>query len=111
MAEGEHDYASAHGGGRQLPPAQQRYLDGSDRLAETQARRLAIVDHAGWPHDTLLSAGDMLVLSPERLRFGLYARSTTAANLARDRRAELTVALEAGPCEARLRVGRLQPDE
>jgi len=111
MAEAEHVYAPAQGGGMQLPAALQRYLDGSDLLAKTQALRLASVDDAGWPHDTLLSAGDMQVLSPQRLRFGLFARSTTAANLARDGRAVLTLALEEGLCEVRLRIRRLQPDE
>lgn len=111
MAEAEHDHAPAHGGATQLPPARQRYLDGSDLLAKTQALRLASVDNAGWPHDTLLSAGDMLGRSLEGLRFGPFARSTTAGNLARDGRAVLTLALEAGLCEGRLRVSRLQPDE
>lgn len=111
MAEAEHAYTPAQGGDNQLPPALQRYLDGSDLLARTQALRLASVDAAGWPHATLLSAGELLVLSPQRLRFGLFAQSSTAANLARDDRAVLALALEPALCEVRLRVRRLQPDD
>lgn len=111
MEDADHAYTPARGGDTQMPPALLHYLDGSSLQDKTQALRLASVDGAGWPHDTLLSAGDMLALSPQRLRFVLFARSTTAANLQRDGRAVLTMALAPGLCEVRLKVGRLQPDE
>ena len=110
MNDAEHVYAPPRTGARQLPDALLRYLDGSELLGKTQALRLSTVDASGWPHAALLSAGDVLALSPQLLRFGLFAQSTTAANLARDGRVVLTLALDGGLCEARLQVRRLQPD-
>lgn len=111
MGDGEPGYAAPSAYGAQLPPALQRYLDGNDLEQKTQALRLASVDADGWPHAALLSAGEMLALSPQQLRFALVAQSTTAANLARDGRAVLTLALERGLCELRLQVRRLSPDD
>ena len=111
MNDPAHAYTPPRDAGRQLPAALQQYLDGSDLLRKTQALRLSTVDATGWPHAMLLSAGDLLAVSPQQLRFMLFAESTTAANLARDGRVVLTLALDGGLCEVRLQVRRLQPDE
>ena len=110
MSDADEAYTAPSDAGLQLPPALQQYLDGSDLLQKTQALRLATVDAAGWPHAALLSAGEMLAVGPQRLRFALFGQSTTAGNLARDGRGALTLALERGLCELRLQVRRLQPD-
>ena len=111
MNDAEHAYTPPRSEAKQLPEALMRYLDGGDLLHKTQALRLSTVDAAGWPHAALLSAGDVLAVSPQRLRFVLFAQSTTAANLARDGRVTLSMALDRGMCELRLHTRRLAPDE
>jgi hypothetical protein len=111
MSDAAHAYTVALDTGRQLPPALQQYLDGTGLLDKTQALRLATVDAAGWPHAALLSAGDALAVSAQALRFALLGQSQTAANLARDGRLVLTLALDRGLCEVRLHARRLAPDE
>lgn len=90
-----------------VPDAVARYLDGTDLLAKTQAVRLSTVAEGGWPAASLLSAGDMLVVPPGRIRFLLFPESTTTANLVRDDRLTLALALDGGICELRLRTRRL----
>jgi hypothetical protein len=108
MSEAAHDYMPPHATAAKAIPAQvARYLDGTDLLAKTQALRLSTVDAAGWPHAALLSAGDMLVLPSERIRFVIFPQSATAANLTRDGRLTLTLSLDGGMLELRLRARRL----
>lgn len=90
-----------------LPPQFASLLDGTDLLAKTQALRLSTVDPQGWPHASLLSAGDMLAMPPGRIRFLVFAESTTTANLMRDNRVTITLALDGGMCELRLKARRL----
>jgi len=90
-----------------VPAHVARYLDGTDLLAKTQALRLSTVDAAGWPHASLLSAGDMLAMPSGRIRFVIFPQSATAANLARDGRVTLTLSLGGGMCELRLRARRV----
>ncbi len=108
MNEAEHSYTPPLVRGANAVPAPvARYLDGTDLLAKTQALRLSTIDAAGWPHASLLSAGDMLALPPGRIRFVLFPTSGTAANLARDGRLTLTLSLDGGMCELQLRAHRL----
>jgi hypothetical protein len=108
MTEAEHAYKTLpHIASTSLPVAVARYLDGTDLLEKTQALRLSTVDVAGWPHAALLSAGDMVALPSERIRFALFPQSATTANLARDGRLTLTLSLDGGMCEVRLRARRL----
>ncbi|MFO0996373.1 MAG: pyridoxamine 5'-phosphate oxidase family protein [Alphaproteobacteria bacterium] len=86
-----------------IPDQIVRYFDGKDLLQKTQAIRLSTVDAAGWPHASLLSAGDVLAMSPERLRFAVFAQSTTTANLLRDGRVTATLSIDRGMCEVRMR--------
>lgn len=109
MIHADHTYTPPHStGATQMPDALLRYLDGTELLHKTQALRLSTVDAAGWPHAALLSAGDALAVSPQRLRFVVFAQSTTAANLARDGRISLTLSLDRGMCELRMHARRLE---
>jgi hypothetical protein len=104
MSEAEHVYTPPRAATANALPAEvARYLDGTDLLAKTQALRLSTVDAAGWPHAALLSAGDMVLLPSGRLRFAVFPQSTTVANLTRDGRITITLALDGGMCEMRLR--------
>lgn len=85
-----------------IPDLVASYLDGSDLLSKSQAVRLGTVDADGWPHASLLSAGDVLALPPDRIRFVVYPESRFAANLVRDGRLGLTLSLDGGMCELRL---------
>ena len=91
------------------PPAVAHYLDGTNLLQKTQALRLSTIDPAGWPHAALLSAGDMLILPSGRLRFVIFPDSTTTANLMRDGRLTVSLALDEGIWEMRLKACRLAP--
>jgi hypothetical protein len=90
-----------------LPSQVAGYLDGTNLLAKTQALRISTVDAEGWPHASLLSAGDMLAMPSGRIRFVIFAQSATAANLVRDGRVTITLALDGGMCELRMRCRRL----
>lgn len=106
MSEAAHTYVPPRSEAS-LPPAVAQYLDGTNLLQKTQAIRLATADPAGWPHASLLSAGDMLLLPSGRLRFVIFPDSTTTANLMRDGRLVVTLALTEGMWELRLRARRL----
>ncbi len=81
--------------GNQLPPALRSLLDGRDLAGKTGlALLLVTVDARGYPHCALLSVGEVLACSPERLRLALYGSSSTTANLRRGGR--LTLALASG---------------
>jgi hypothetical protein len=89
------------------PPPVADYLDGTNLPQKTQALRLSTIDPAGWPHAALLSAGDMLILPSGRFRLVIFPDSTTTANLMRDHRLTVTVALGEGIWEMRLNTRRL----
>jgi hypothetical protein len=57
------------------------------------------VDADGWPHASLLSAGDMLALPGGRIRLAIHPGSSTCGNLARDGRLTLTMPVGRGLCE------------
>jgi hypothetical protein len=108
MSEPGHVYAPPQtSAAKTVPEPVARYLDGTDLPAKTQALRLSTVDAEGWPHASLLSAGDVLIVSPERIRFAVFPQSETTANLTRDGRVVLTLSLDGGMCEVRLRARRL----
>jgi hypothetical protein len=108
MREAEHTYEPLpHVATQTVPIAVAGYLDGADLSKKTQALRLSTIDAAGWPHAALLSAGDMVALPSGRIRFALFPQSTTTENLARDGRLTLTLSLDGGMCELRLRARRL----
>ena len=90
-----------------LPGQVQDYLNGKDLAAKTEALRISTVNEDGWPHASLLSAGDMLALPPDRIRFVTFPQSSMTANLLRDGRVTVTLVLDGGMCELRMRCRRL----
>jgi hypothetical protein len=109
MHEADHAYVPPRTTSEKAVPAEvARYLDGADLLAKSQALRLSTIDAAGWPHAALLSAGDVVAMPNGRIRFALFPQSLTTANLTRDGRLTLSLSLDGGICELKLRAHRLQ---
>ena len=109
MTQEQHTYTPPDTtAGDHVPAAVAGYLDGEDLLAKTQAVRLSTVDADGWPRAALLSAGETLMLAGGRFRFAIFAESGTATNLDRDARITLTLSLDGGMCELRMRARRLR---
>jgi hypothetical protein len=79
------------------------FFNGEDLLAKTQAIRLSTVDADGWSRVSLLSVGEILFRPGEGFRFCVFQQSGTAANLARDGRLTISMALDGGMWELRLR--------
>ena len=86
-----------------IPTGVLKYLNGEDLLSKTQALRLSTVDSDGWPKAALLTPGDMLALPNGFFRFAIFSSSGTAANLVRDGRLTLSMALDRGMCSLRMR--------
>jgi hypothetical protein len=108
MSNAAHAYTAPETtGSTELPAQVARYLDGNDLLTKTQALRLSTVDAEGWPHASLVSAGDMLALPSGRIRFVVFPQSTTTANMMRDGRVTVTLSLDGGMCELRMTCRRL----
>jgi hypothetical protein len=80
-----------------------KFFNGEDLLAKTQAIRLSTVDADGWSRVSLLSVGEIVFRPDDGFRFCVYQQSATAANLARDGRATISLALAGGLWELRLR--------
>lgn len=87
----------------EVPAGVLDYLNGHDLLSKTQALQLATVDLEGWPKNALLSAGDMLASPDGRFCFAIYSGSGTAANLERDGRFTLSMAVNGGVCTLGMR--------
>lgn len=87
------------------------YLNGEDLVTKNVALQLSTVDSDGWPHAALLSAGEILVLPDGRIRLIIFPSSGTAANIARDGRSTLTMPLDHGLCEIRMRMRKLGESE
>src|SRR5580693_1655877 len=108
MSEAEHVYMPPQTDALGSPPEEvKRFLDGSDLPAKTQALRLSTVDEDGWPHASLVSAGDVIMLPSGRVSFVVFPQSKTTANLVRDGRVTMTLALDGGMCELKMRTRRL----
>jgi len=90
-----------------IPSEVAAYLDGTDLLSKTQAVRVSTVDDEGWPHASLLSAGDLLAIPPARIRFLIFRESVTTRNLLRDERVTATISFEGGMWELRFRARRM----
>ena len=97
MTDAAHVYPPpAVGSTAALPGQVQDYLNGKDLAAKTEALRISTVNEDGWPHASLLSAGDMLALPPDRIRFVTFPQSSMTANLLRDGRVTVTLVLDGG---------------
>jgi len=86
-----------------IPTGVLTYLNGENLLSKTQALRLSTVDSDGWPKAAFLTPGDILALPNGSFRFAIFANSGTAANLVRDGRLPLSMALDRGMCSLRMR--------
>jgi hypothetical protein len=88
-----------------LPQAWIDMFDG-ERLAERVgiSALLSTVGEDGWPHASFLGVGEVLADGPDGVSLMLWPHSTTAANLARSRRAVLFAAVEGSVWEARLEI-------
>jgi hypothetical protein len=109
VKEAEHSYTGPTTS-REIPDGVKRYLDGDGLPAKTQALRLSTVNSDGWPHAALLSAGDMVIMPSGRVRLALFPNSTVTTNLDRDGRLSVSLSLDGGIYELRLRARRLQHD-
>jgi hypothetical protein len=87
----------------EIPTGVKDLLNGKDLHAKQQALRLATVNSDGWPNAAVLSAGEMIVMPNGRVRFVISPKSGTTANLMRDGRMTLSLALDGGICEMRMR--------
>jgi hypothetical protein len=80
------------------------FLNGKDLDRKlSQAILLSTVSKEGWHHGAMLSAGEMLALDASELAMLVYERSNTSRNLARNGRLTVTIPLDHGLCEMRLR--------
>lgn len=76
--------------GPRVPAALMPMLDGNGLESKVGITfPLITVGETGWPHVALLSVGELLLLSPHRLRMGLWPQSHTTANLRRTQQATL----------------------
>jgi hypothetical protein len=108
MSDTAHTYIPPDTANTTVLPAQvAEYLDGTNLLTKTQALRISTVNADGWPHASLLSAGDMVAMPSGRIRFVVFAQSTTTSNLMRDGRVSVTLSLDGGMCELRMTCHRL----
>jgi hypothetical protein len=111
MSSAEHVYTPPRVlSGNDIPAGVLDYLNGEDLLSKTQALRLSTVDPDGWPKAAPLSAGDVVALPNGRLRFAIFAGSGTAANLVRDGRLTLSMALGGGMCSLHMRARKCSQD-
>jgi Pyridoxamine 5'-phosphate oxidase len=109
MSQSEHVYTPPREhSAKVIPAAVASYLDGENLLTKTQALRLSTVDAEGWPHASLLSAGDILVLPSGRIRFAIFPQSNMVANLERDGRVTMSLSLDGGMWELRMRARKLR---
>jgi hypothetical protein len=104
MSSGNHKYKPA----LVISPADisasvQSFFNGEDLLSKMQAIPLSTVDADGWSRVSLLSVGEIVFRPDEGFRFCIFQQSGTAANLERDGRATLSMALDGGLWAVRLR--------
>ena len=108
MTEAEHRHTPARETTTSEVPAEvARYLDGTDLLAKDTGLAAVHDRRGGLAARVVLSAGDMVVMPSGRIRFALFAKSGMAANLARDGRLTLTLSIDGGMCELRLKARTL----
>ncbi|GIP24205.1 pyridoxamine 5'-phosphate oxidase family protein [Paenibacillus sp. J22TS3] len=75
-----------------IPPQLYELLDGSNLAAKQQeAMMLLTVTEDGWPHVAMISVGEIVALSPDTLRLGLWSGTVTTGNILRSGKAMLCV--------------------
>jgi len=79
------------------------YFDGSVRDDDHDTAAYVVTTTAdGWPHAAMVGVGELRVTADGAARVALWERSTTVANLRRDGRALLLVAVDGRAVRARL---------
>lgn len=77
--------------GSELPDELLEVLGGRDLASAVGFTVLLLtVREDGWPHQAMLSVGEVLANRPSQIRLALWETSTAATNLARARRGTLT---------------------
>lgn len=75
-----------------ISPQLYELLDGNRLSAKQQeAMMLLTVSEDGWPHIAMISVGEIVALSPEVLRLGLWPGTATTGNILRTNKATLCV--------------------
>ena len=77
---------------RQVPPALRAVLDQDDNEGFTVA--LLTVTEEAFPHQALISVGEIVVLDEEHVRLATWPSSTTTRNMARTGRCTLTAVVD-----------------
>src|SRR5437762_2738343 len=93
--------------GRALPASLLSLFDGRDlarKVGETFL--LVTTDEQGWPHMAMLSVGELLARSPDRLEAALWLHSTATTNLERSGRGLLAVVADGAGFYIRLNATR-----
>jgi hypothetical protein len=94
--------------GTLIPEAIRNFCNGQDLRAKLNgAIRLSTVDEDGWPHAAMLSAGEVLITKAGTFSIAIWPGSSTAKNLARDRRMTITLPGDGGLYEIRLKAEAL----
>jgi hypothetical protein len=93
--------------GDQLPDKLRQLLDGSDLASrEGLTFLLLTTDEGGWPHQAMLSVGELVAMDEHTLRAALWLHSSTSKNLTRAGRATLTLVSEGNGYYVRLAAQR-----
>lgn len=96
---------------KEIPSAIRSFLDGNDLPSKPMnAIRLSSVNEEGWAHSSLLSVGEVLALPNAKIRFAISPRSSTTANLLRDRRLTMVIPFEKGVCEMRMQTQQINKE-
>lgn len=104
MSTADHSYTPARDiSPTNMPSGVLAFFNGNDLLSKTQAVRVSTTDADGWPRASLLTAGEILFMPDRSVRLAVFRQSGTAANLARDGRFVLSIALDGGIYEVRMR--------
>ena len=107
MSEAEHVYTPPQAAAAGATPDEvKHFLDGS--ICRQNTSFAAVNRRRGrLAAASLLSAGDVIMLPSGRVRFVVFPQSKTTANLVRDGRVTMTLALDGGMCELKMRTRRL----
>lgn len=87
-----------------LPAAVLEHLSGDDLPAAVGFTVLLLTTTPdGWPHQAMLSLGEILIANPGTVRLGLWANSTATKNLTSQERATLSFVADARSYSIRVR--------
>ncbi|MBM7645452.1 hypothetical protein JOD45_001663 [Scopulibacillus daqui] len=77
---------------KQLPANLYELLNG-ENLADKQheAMMLLTMDESMWPHTAMISVGEIIAITPERLKLSLWPNTTTTNNIIRTGKAAFVV--------------------